>query len=96
MIMDEQQVIDFMLARGYSLYVKKPGHEEGLVFLHIDHPNVSAKVRWTKSGDVDVKLGSIVGMVVVETLWFDIDHPKFHSVFEAQIERALRSMGAWE
>jgi len=95
--MDEKQVIDLMMTRDYFLYARQvEGVNTRLIFTHADHPLLTARVKWTQSGHVDVRLRALVGVIVIQTLWFSIDHPKFRELFEAKMERALRAMGSWD
>jgi hypothetical protein len=94
--MDENQVIDLMMSRNYFLYAR-PTEEVNtrLIFTHAIHPSLTAQVRWNQNGHVDMRLRSLTGLIVVQTIWFSIDHPKFRDLYEAKMERILRAIGTW-
>jgi hypothetical protein len=95
-MMDDKQIKDVMLAHGYTLYAVVEDDPRTLVFLNEEHPQVAAHVLPFSDRHIVVFLRALVGMLKIETLDFSIDHPKFHDTYEAQMERALRNMGAWE
>lgn len=94
--MTRQQVIDLMVARGYSLYaIMDDGEESKLVFVNTKHPIIAAHVILYSERHIVIFLRALVNKLKIETLDFDIEYPKFREVYEAQMERALRSMGVW-
>jgi len=57
---------------------------------------VTAHVILYSERHIITSLRAVVKMLKIETLDFGIDHPKFREVYEAQMERALRTLGVWE
>lgn len=95
--MDRQQVIDIMATRGYTLYASIDDEEKPrLVFTNIEHPILAAHVTMYSERHTVISLRALVGMLKIETLDFGFQHFKFREVYEAQMERALRNMGAWK
>jgi len=95
--MDRQQVIDLMATRGYALYATIEDEvRPRLVFTHIEHPIMAAHVTLYSDRHIITSLRALVGMLKIETLDFSVTHPKFHEIYEVQMERALRNMGVWE
>ena len=95
--MNRQQVKDLMTSRGYALYATIDDEvRPRLVFTNIEHPIVAAHVTLYSDSHIVMSLRALVGVLKIETLDFGITHPRFHEVYEVQMERALRNMGVWE
>lgn len=94
--MDRQQVLDLMLSRDYCLYEEVgEGQRHRMYFRMVSHPAVTLMVKWCGdadewgSDDVCCMFYHVQGLVILQTIWFDIRHEEFKSKWQAAFMRAL-------